>query len=182
MGITQRLVYGAAKRWIAGKEMEAALANARETNARGLGTILNFLGEDITDPAVTEEHFAEYLSLQKAIADSGIDGCTSVKLTQLGLGSGDDSLVAQRATTLAESARSLGQMLWIDMEGSSFTTKTLDLYAELYDGHKNVGVALQAYLKRSERDLERLMKIGGKVRLVKGAYKEPPELVFGSRA
>ena len=79
-------MYGAAKRWIAGKDMETALAKAKEANAKGLGTILNFLGEDVNDPQVAESHFEEYVRLQRAIGAAGLDGCVSVKLTQFGLG------------------------------------------------------------------------------------------------
>jgi proline dehydrogenase len=181
MGLFQAFVYGAAKRWIAGKEMEAALLNAKEANARGLGAVLNYLGEDVKDPRVAERHFEEYTKLQRAIQEAGIDGCASVKLTQFGLGVQDDPVVVEMAGRLADEAAGMGRMLWIDMEGSSVTTRTLRIYAELLEHHKNVGVALQAYLRRSEQDLRMLMDIGGKVRLVKGAYKEPSELAFHSR-
>ncbi len=181
MGILQDLTYGAAKRWIAGKDMEAALAKAKEANSKGLGTILNYLGEDVTDPRVAESHFQEYVKLQRAIETRGIDGCVSMKLTQFGLGVLEDSVVEDKARQLVEEAGGMGRMLWLDMEGSAVTTRTLDIYSRLLDANKNVGVALQAYLRRSEGDLKRLMDIGGKVRLVKGAYREPSELVFRSR-
>ncbi len=182
MGVLQSLTYGAAKRWIAGKDMETALAKAKEANAKGLGTILNYLGEDVKDPRVAESQFAEYVKLQRALGDAGIDGCVSVKLTQFGLGVLEDTVVLDKAERLAQEAEGLGRMLWIDMEGSAVTTLTLQIYSKLLGGHKNVGVALQAYLKRSEDDLRTLMDIGAKVRLVKGAYREPPSLVFNSRA
>ncbi len=175
------MMYGAAKRWIAGKDMETALAKAREANAKGLGTILNYLGEDVKDPLVAESHFEENVKLQRAIADAGIDGCVSVKLTQFGLGALDDSAVLEKARRLVEDAEGTKRMFWIDMEGSAVTTRTLQIYSKLLDAHKNVGVALQAYLRRSEDDLRMLMDIGGKVRLVKGAYREPSDIVFRSR-
>jgi proline dehydrogenase len=194
LGLIQSVVYGAAKRWIAGKDMETALSNARDANANGLGTILNYLGEDISDPGLAGSHFDEYLRLQMAINDSRIDGCVSVKLTQVGLDAGgrkeeeaegrerQDSLIFERMKRLADAAESMNQMLWIDMEGSALTTRTLEIYSKLLlDGHKNVGVALQAYLRRSEADLQRLMELGGKVRLVKGAYREAPEVAYSSR-
>lgn len=181
MGLMQNLVYGAAKRWIAGKDMETAISKAKEANAKGLGTILNYLGEDITDSKVAETHFDEYVRLQRSIKESSVDGCVSIKLTQLGLGAGDDAVPLERAGRLAEAAESMGQMLWIDMEGSALTTKTLDIYSKLLERHRVVGVAIQAYLRRAEDDIARLMDIGGKVRLVKGAYREPPSIVFRSR-
>jgi proline dehydrogenase len=175
------MVYGAAKRWIAGKDMETALAKAKEANAKGVGAILNYLGEDVKDPRVAERHFEEYFKLQRAIDAAGIDGCVSVKLTQFGLGVMEDSAVLERARRLAEEAESMKLVLWIDMERSSVTTRTLQIYSNLFMAYKNVGVALQAYLRRSETDLQNLMDIGAKVRLVKGAYREPPEVAFRSR-
>lgn len=182
MGILQDLTYGAAKRWIAGKDMETALAKAKEANAKGLGTILNYLGEDVDDPRVAETHFAEYRRLQHAIGDAAIDGCVSVKLTQFGLGVLEESSVLDKAAQLVEEAKGMGRMLWLDMEGSAVTTSTLRIYSKLRESHENVGVALQAYLRRSEDDLKNLLDIGGKVRLVKGAYREPSSLVFQSRS
>jgi proline dehydrogenase len=175
------MLYGAAKRWIAGKDMEAALANAKEANAKGLGTVLNYLGEDVKDPLVAESHYHEYVKLQRAIEAAGIDGCISVKLTQFGLGVLEDSAVVEKAMLLAEDAQVTRRMLWIDMEGSSMTTRTLQIYSDLFKAHKNVGVALQAYLRRSEADLHGLLDIGAKVRLVKGAYRESSEVAFRSR-
>jgi proline dehydrogenase len=175
------MVYGAAKRWIAGKDMETALAKAKDANTKGLGTILNYLGEDVNDPRVAESQFEEYVKLQRAIGAANIDGCVSVKLTQFGLGVLEDSAVVGKVEQLVEEAQGMGRMLWLDMEGSALTTRTLQIYSKLFEAHKNVGVALQAYLKRSEDDLRMLMDIGGKVRLVKGAYREPPDAVFRSR-
>jgi len=181
LGILQDVMYGAAKRWIAGKDAETALAKAKEVNAKGLGAILNYLGEDVNDPRVAESHFQEYVRLQRAIRDGGVDGCVSVKLTQFGLGVLEDSAVMEKALRLVEEAEEMRRMLWIDMEGSAVTTRTLQIYSKLLDSHKNVGVALQAYLRRSEDDLRMLMGIGGKVRLVKGAYREPSDIAFHSR-
>lgn len=181
LGILQDMTYGAAKRWIAGKDMETALGKAKEANTKGLGTVLNYLGEDVKDPKVAESHFEEYVKLQRAIGAAGIDGCISVKLTQFGLGVLQDSAVVDKAQQLVEEAQGMNRMLWIDMEGSAVTTRTLNIYSKLLESHKNVGVALQAYLRRSEDDLRSLMEIGGKVRLVKGAYREPPGVAFHSR-
>jgi proline dehydrogenase len=181
LGLLQDLVYRAAKRWIAGKDMETALAKAKEANAKGLGAVLNYLGEDVKDPRVAESHFQEYFKLQRAIEAAGVDGCVSVKLTQFGLGAMEDSAVLERARRLAEEAEGMKRMLWIDMEGSSVTTRTLQIYSNLFKAHKNVGVALQAYLRRSEADLQNLMDIGAKVRLVKGAYREPSDVAYHSR-
>ncbi|MDA4136092.1 MAG: proline dehydrogenase family protein [Thaumarchaeota archaeon] len=180
MGLRQDLVFRIARRWIAGKDMGGALDAAKGANRRGFIALLNFLGEDVTDGAVAESQTNEYLALQKAIAEAGIDGSVSVKLTQLGL-LVNEQLVAERLVRLASNAASLGQLLWIDMEGSAFTDKTLKMYTDLFLVHKNAGLALQAYMKRSEADLIALLDIGATVRLVKGAYREDHDTVFGSR-
>lgn len=181
MGVLQDLTYGAAKRWIAGKDMESALGKAKETNGKGLGAILNYLGEDVKDARVAQSNFEEYLRLQRAIGDGGIDGCVSVKLTQFGLGVLEDSEVFEKALALVEEAEGAGRMFWIDMEGSAVTARTLEMYSKLLKAHRNVGVAIQAYLRRSQGDLSALLDLGGRVRLVKGAYREPSQIVFRTR-
>lgn len=181
MGLLQDLTYGAAKRWIAGKDMDTALELAKEANGKGLGTILNYLGEDVADTDVAESQFGEYVRLQRRLLESGIDGCVSVKLTQFGLGVLDDVHVVDKVSLLAEEAAAGERMVWIDMEGSALTSRTLAIYRRVFESRKNVGVALQAYLRRSEGDLRDLVSIGAKVRLVKGAYREPRALAFRSR-
>jgi proline dehydrogenase len=160
--------------------MNGALNAAKGANRRGFIALLNYLGEDVTDGAVAESQTKEYLALQKAIAEGGIDGSVSVKLTQLGL-LVDEQLVSERLVKLAVNAASLGQLLWIDMEGSGFTDRTLKMYTDLFHVHKNTGLALQAYMRRSEADLIALLDVGARVRLVKGAYREDHDTVFGSR-
>lgn len=180
MGIKQDLVYKIAKRWMSGREMGEALETAKGVNKKGIGVILNYLGEDVTETSVAERHAEEYLRLQRAIADNKMDGCVSAKLTQFGL-SVDEKLAIEKTELLARQAKSLNQMLWLDMEGSKFTDKTLEIYEDMFSRHDNLGVALQAYMKRSESDLMKLIAKGGKVRLVKGAYREPSDLVYRTR-
>lgn len=180
MGIKQDLVYKIAKRWISGREMGEALETAKGVNKKGIGVILNYLGEDVTETSVAERHAEEYLRLQRAIADNKMDGCVSAKLTQFGL-SVDEKLAIEKTELLARQAKSLNQMLWLDMEGSKFTDKTLEIYEDMFSRHDNLGVALQAYMKRSESDLMKLIAKGGKVRLVKGAYREPSDMVYRTR-
>ncbi|MBI3116298.1 MAG: proline dehydrogenase family protein, partial [Thaumarchaeota archaeon] len=180
MGIKQDLVYKIAKRWISGREMSEALETAKGVNKKGIGVILNYLGEDVTETPVAERHAEEYLRLQRAIADNKMDGCVSAKLTQFGL-SVDEKLAIEKTELLARQAKSLNQMLWLDMEGSKFTDKTLEIYEDMFSRHDNLGVALQAYMKRSESDLMKLIAKGGKIRLVKGAYREPSDLVYRTR-
>ncbi|MBI3840828.1 MAG: proline dehydrogenase family protein [Thaumarchaeota archaeon] len=181
MGLKELVLLRLAKRWISGVDLASAAADAKNANARGLGAIINFLGEEIEDPATADSHAGEYLRLQQALSDGGIRGAPSVKLTQLGLLiSRADA--ARRLEGLLSNAERLNQWAWMDMESSQFTAQTLSVYTEALERHRNLGVALQAYLRRSESDLGGLLDKGAKVRLVKGAYREDHGLVFPSRS
>ena len=180
MGLKELLLLRLAKRWISGVDLESAIVDAKSANARGLGVIVNFLGEDITDPAVAEVHTGEYLKLQQRLSEEGIRGFASVKLTQLGMGA-DDSEATKKLKRIAANAEKLSQALWIDMEGSKFTEQTLEAYLSLHSSHKNVGIVLQAYMRRSESDLAKLLDAGARVRLVKGAYREDRAVVYQGR-
>ena len=173
-------MYRVARRWISGKDLSGGIEGARHANAAGMSAILNYLGEDVTDSTAANREFDEYLALQDAIHRGEISGCVSVKLTQVGL-MVNRSFLMEKMEALASSAESLNQFLWLDMEGSRFTGDTIEVYLKLLDTHPRVGVALQAYMKRSEGDLARLLDAGAHVRLVKGAYREPHELVLSSK-
>lgn len=181
MGLKERVVLPLARRWISGVSMESAMDDAKKANSRGIGAIINFLGEEIKDPATADAHAAEYLMLQQSLSNAGINGFVSVKLTQLGLGADDEGMKV-RLEKLASNAERLRQPLWIDMEGSAFTEATIQTYLSAHERHPNLGVALQAYARRSESDLGSLLDAGGKVRLVKGAYRESRDFVFPTRA
>ncbi len=180
MGLKNGLLLRVARRWIAGVDLDSAIKDAKRANKRGMGVVLNYLGEEVTEASVAEGHLHEYLSLQDAVRANGVSGSVSVKLTQFALGS-DDAGAARRLESVANNAEKLNQPLWIDMEGSKFTDKTLTLYSEGLARHRTMGVALQAYLRRSEKDLQNLLERGGHVRLVKGAYREPREIVYPTR-
>lgn len=180
MGIKEDLVFKIAKRWISGKDLSGGVEGARDANKRGLGAIMNYLGEEVTDVGIAQKSVDEYLALQRAIHDHGLDGCTSVKLTQLGLAM-DESFLEAKVEEIAKNAATLNQFLWIDMESSKVTTKTIEVYLHLLEKHREIGLALQSYMKRSEKDLTMLLEQGAKIRLVKGAYRESPDIVFTSR-
>ncbi len=170
-----------AKRWISGVDLDSAVKDAKVANQRGFNAVVNFLGEEITDTSMADSHLQEYLRLQQAISQNGIGGYVSVKLTQFGLG-GDEAGARGRLRQVVHEASRLGQLLWVDMESSRYLEKTLEIYSDFLEENSNVGIALQSYTRRSESDLDNLLKIGGRVRLVKGAYREPPDVVFPSRA
>jgi proline dehydrogenase len=180
MGLKEVFLLPVAKRWISGVDLKAAVKDAKASNARGMGAVVNFLGEDILDLAMADSHTEEYLRLQNAIAESSIRGSASVKLTQLGLALGD-APAAERLERIASNSDRLGQWLWIDMESSKFTAPTIAIYEAAHEKHPKLGLALQSYLKRSNDDLKRLLDRGAKVRLVKGAYKESGDKVYPSR-
>jgi proline dehydrogenase len=170
-----------AKKWIAGADLDSALEDAKKANSNGVGVVVNFLGEEITEPAMADASMQEYLRLQQALHDNGLMGYASVKLTQLGLGA-DDEGMRGRLEKIAANADQLSQLLWIDMEGSASIDKTIIAYLEVHRQHPNVGVALQAYTRRSGSDLDAILNEGGKVRLVKGAYREGPDYIYPTRA
>ncbi len=180
MGLKELVLLRLAKRWISGVDLESAIKDAKEANSRGMGVVVNLLGEDIRDATIADSHAEEYLRLQQAMADDGIRGVPSIKLTQLGLLL-DRAGAAGRLERMAANSERLNQWLWMDMEGSRFTALTISIYLAALERHPHLGVALQAYLKRSESDLKFLLDNGAKVRLVKGAYRESHDVIFPGR-
>jgi proline dehydrogenase len=180
MGLQELLLLRVARRWIAGVDLETAMKDAAAANKKGIGVVVNFLGEEIKDSATSDAQVKEYLRLQDAIASNSINGFASVKLTQLGLGT-DDEGARRRLETIATSAESHGQQLFVDMESSSLVDKTLSLYYDRLSKYSGMGLAFQSYLRRSKADLGPLLDKGARIRLVKGAYRESKEIVFPSR-
>ncbi|MBI3859080.1 MAG: proline dehydrogenase family protein [Thaumarchaeota archaeon] len=180
LGLKESLILRVAKRWISGADLESALLDARLANERGMGAVINFLGEEITDPAAADMQVEEYLRLQQGMYDRNLKGFASVKLTQFGLVADEEGAV-RRLNRVADNAERLGQQLWIDMENSRVEEDTVRVYLDALKRHRTLGVALQAYMRRSEADLKTLLDAGGRVRLVKGAYRESREVVYGSR-
>lgn len=179
MGLKELFVLPLAKRWISGVDLDSAIKDAKKVNSRGVGAVLNFLGEEIRDPAAADASVAEYLRLQQAMADNQISGHPSVKLTQLGLVLSLEEAAA-RLEKIAANGDRLGQWLYLDMEASHFTDSSIAIYEEALAKHPNLGLALQSYLKRSHSDLNRLLDKGAKIRLVKGAYREGHDLVYST--
>jgi proline dehydrogenase len=142
--------------------------------------ILNLLGEEMTSREETTAATAEYLEILDALKSRQIEGCISVKPTQLGL-SIDSSLFRDNLAKVQNKAKSLGTFVWVDMEGSPFTAEIVDTYLELRKGCDNIGIAIQAYLRRSDEDVNRILNLGGAIRLCKGAYNESPEIVYKRR-
>jgi proline dehydrogenase len=164
------------QRFLPGENAEDALAAARQLAGNGVGAILTRLGENINDRSEAEAVTQHYLGVLERIRSKGPPAEISVKLTQLGLDF-DAELCFANVVKLIEHMPA-GKMLWIDMEQGAYADATLELYLRARETSSNVGVCVQAYLYRTEKDVERLIAAGGTVRLVKGAYNEPAEIAF----
>lgn len=170
----------AIRRLMPGTEIADALEAAVGLQVLGIRTLYTKLGEAITDPAGAQAVHDHYLELLARIKDAEIDGEISVKPTQLGLDI-DEDVCLGHLNALAAAAEAQGSYLWIDMEDSAYVDRTLDLYQRLRAAHPNTGVCLQAYLRRTAKDVERLLPLAPAIRLVKGAYDEPKAIAFKSK-
>jgi len=171
-----------ARRFVAGETLDEAVQVIRVLNHRGLLVTLDHLGENVISRQDAERATETYLHIFDEIDRTGVDANVSLKLTQLGLDRGDD-FAYENLRRIVEHAGQYGNFVRMDMEGSAYTQRTLDIYDRLREaGLDNVGVVIQAYLYRSEADIERLIERGVKVRLCKGAYDEPPEIAFPKKA
>ena len=179
-GLTERLLYRVAKRWIAGYNLEDAIKVAHDTNNRKLRVILNRLGEHTPDEKLIQGYTEEYLKLLDRIQAEKIDGTISVKPSQLGLAA-NPSLYNSNLLQIIERAEAYDEFVWIDMENSPYTEETLKTYMEILPSHRQLGVCLQANMKRTESDLKDLIPRGGIIRLVKGAYPESADLAYKKR-
>ena len=168
-----------AKRFVAGSTIAAAIESVRELNDRGLVATLDYLGEDVATIAEAEATRDAYLALLAEIERSGVRTNVSVKLSALGLGV--DPLVCERhlGEIVARASGLPDPFVRIDMEGSAVTGATLRVFEASWARTRNVGPVLQAYLRRTNTDVERAIELGARVRLCKGAYAEPESLALG---
>ena len=171
---------GFARRFIAGESLEDALSAAAELNAKGLLVIMNQLGENIRDAADAEASYRAYSEILRQLSTRKINGSITIKPTQLALEL-DPALCQELTLRLVREAKALGNFVEIDMEHSSAVDATLALFERARSEHDNVGLAVQAYLFRTEADLRGLEQHGPKIRLVKGAYQEPSDIAFADK-
>jgi proline dehydrogenase len=163
---------------VAGETIESAIAAAKILNKDGTRVSLDSLGESVASREETIEARDEVIRILDAIASTGVDGNVSLKFTQLGLDI-DRALCIENMSQILTRAKELDIFVRIDMEGSDYTGRTIEVFEELHGTFGNVtGVVLQSYLRRSANDIENLIHRGARVRLVKGAYDEPPDLAF----
>lgn len=169
------------KRFVAGETLEEALAVARRLNGEGITVTLDHLGESVTSLEEAAAARDVYLRTLDAIHQSGIQGNVSLKLTQFGLDLSTEQCLAN-VDRLVGRAREVNSFVRIDMESSEYTDRTLGIVTELYARHGAAGTVIQAYLRRSRADIERLNAAGIRVRLCKGAYLEPQSVAFPHKA
>ncbi len=171
-----------ARRFIAGETIDEAIDAARAIEARGMTHTLDLLGESVTNLDEAAAATGQYLSVIDAIIESGIERNISLKLTQLGLDV-DKAIAVDNLRKILERAEPAGFFVRVDMENSPYTDVTLEIFDALWQqGHRQIGVVLQAALHRSEDDLRRVNALGARVRLVKGAYKEPKTIAYQKKA
>jgi proline dehydrogenase len=171
----------AVRRFMPGEDAESAISAAEVFRSQGIVSMFTRLGENITRLDEADAVAEHYLGLMDTIAARGLDGEVSVKLTQLGYDLDPDRALAH-VERLAERAAGQGRTVWVDMEGSEYVEGTISLYERLKASHPNTGLCLQAYLKRTAADVQRLLPLDPSIRLVKGAYAEPATIAYQSRS
>jgi proline dehydrogenase len=172
-----RLLTRMARSFVAGDTIADAIQMVAALGGKGIMATLDVLGESVKDKETAEKAVRAYLELLDAITRAGVSSHVSLKLTQQGLDI-DTDYCYQNVREIVQKAKSLGNFVRVDMEGTPHTQRTLDIFGRLRQEFDNVGIVIQAYLYRSEKDVVELNKAGAKVRLCKGAYKEPPDLAI----
>jgi len=178
-----RLSQPIARRFVAGETREQALAVTAQLNQQGALVTLDYLGENVTSASEAAQVQQTYVALLDEIARRGLNGNVSLKLTALGLDISRD-LCLTNLRTILQAAQAHDNFVRLDMEGSDYTQVTLDIFEQMFvaEGFKNVGIVLQSYLYRSAEDVERANQLRARVRLCKGAYKEPPNIAYPDKA
>jgi proline dehydrogenase len=176
----QRLTASLAYRFVAGDHLDDAVRVVTDVNRRGWSASLDHLGENVTEEQAARAATEDYLAAFERIASERLNANVSVKLTQLGLDISPE-LCQELLTRVLERAQQLDNFVRIDMEGSAYTQRTLDLVLALHERYPNCGVVLQSYLYRTADDIARVNAAKVRVRLVKGAYNEPPDVAFAKK-
>jgi proline dehydrogenase len=165
------------RRFIAGENIGEAIKTIKELNRLGVTATFDHLGENTESRNEAQADVREYLHVLESISATGVDSNVSVKLTQLGLDI-DEGFCLENAGRIVEAAKLHGNFVRIDMEDSSKTDATLRIFKKLFLKHGNVGIVLQAYLFRTEKDVDDVLQMGARIRLCKGAYQEPESVAF----
>ena len=172
-----------ASRFVAGESVTTAIEAVRGLNAKGISASLDLLGESTTNEKEAYASQRQYLELLDLIQREKLNANVSLKLTAMGMDISDE-LCVKVTREILERAKQYGNFVRLDMESSAYTQKTLDLFEKYFypDFRANVGIVLQSYLYRTETDVKRANELGARVRICKGAYKEPTEVAYPEKA
>jgi proline dehydrogenase len=173
----ENIVWLFSKKYIAGKTLQSAIETVKQLNSKGIYATLDVLGESVTNKDESTEDKNKCLEVIDAIVENKLMANLSIKPTQMGLAL-DKEFAYQQILELANKASSINNFVRIDMEDSQFTDATIDVYKKIYEEHSNVGIVLQAYLKRTYNDTIILNKLGTNFRLCKGIYIEPATIAY----
>jgi proline dehydrogenase len=175
--VHNRATRGVSRRFVAGEALDEAIEATRVLNGRNLQVALDHLGENVSDAGQAKAAVQDYIAALERIKQTGIDANISIKLTALGLDISQE-LCEQNVCSILEYAQQYAIFVCIDMEGSAYTEQTIDITLRMHKQFEYIGTVVQSYLYRSKKDIEQLIAQGVRVRLVKGAYKEPQEVAF----
>jgi proline dehydrogenase len=176
-----RFARAAVTKFMPGEELADALDATHRFEGSGITAVLTRLGENLANLKAADDVAAHYLDALRRIGDRGLPAQISVKLTQLGLDI-SQTAATDHLASLARAAAPSGNVVWVDMEGSAYTDRTLDVFRAVLADHSNVGLCLQAYLRRTADDLDSLLESTVAIRLVKGAYNEPAAIAFPKKS
>jgi proline dehydrogenase len=175
-----RFVQKAVKRFMPGEDVESALVEAKKYSANNISTVLTCLGENISELKEGENVRNHYLAVLEKISLQKLQAEISAKLTQLGFDINEEATL-QNVRALCLKAKEKNNFVWLDIESSPYVTRTINFYKTIRGEFENVGLCLQAYLYRTKDDLKSLLEISPSIRLVKGAYKESPDVAFPNK-
>ena len=173
-----QLPFALARRFVAGENFEDTIPKARALNDKKIKVTLDLLGENVKKAETASETVDTYIRLLRKIDESDLDSTISIKLTMIGLDISEEFCL-KNLYRLLDEAKNLDQFVRIDMEGSGYTQRTIDIFKDAFQKYgKHVGIVIQAYLHRSKQDIPELASIGADVRLCKGAYGEPERIAL----
>ena len=178
--LMEKILFRFAKQWIAGDTIDDALKSAKDAYKDGRHAIINKLGEYLKTPSTIEKTILDYEQIISSFRKWKVRGAISVKPTQVGMSINQKTCLAN-FERLIDSASKSHVFVWIDMESSEHTDDTIELYYALFSRYERLGIAIQANLKRSHEDIQDLVRHGGKIRIVKGAYRENSKIAFKTR-
>ena len=176
----EKFLFKIAKKWIAGDTIDDALSSAKNAYQMGRHAIINKLGEYHTTKKQVRDSIEDYQKIANSFRKWKVRGAISVKPTQIGLTISQKQCY-KSLEEIIQKMRDAHVFIWIDMESSEHTDETIELYSSFFSKYERLGIALQANLKRTEDDLNQLIGIGAKIRLVKGAYREKSSISFRTR-